>query len=145
MRIFFLDEQPKVLVTYLKEAHVLSSILIAEFILKRTQNKFNLIRNSNKYFSKNDNLYKCICQSKEEYTWMLELYEFLIAEKLYRWGGSHKSELLIPILSVVPKLMTNNVGGLTLPNKKEERKEYVRYKDSANLSWKKRNKPEWFN
>jgi len=159
MNIFYLDRDPVVAAQMMCDKHVVKMILESAQMLSTAHRVLDGDEHANnagmyKMAHKNHPSTIWVRANSENYDWLQQHMEALMTEYTYRYGKHHATERLIYSLWEHPKNITN--GDFTDPpmcmpdHCKDEdtvsayHKYYIMEKSNF-ATWKRRDKPEWFN
>ena len=159
MNIFFVDRDPEIAAQMMCDKHVVKMILESAQMLSTAHRVLDGDEHANnagmyKMAHKNHPSTIWVRANSENYDWLQQHMEALMTEYTYRYGKHHATERLIYSLWEHPKNITN--GDFTDPpmcmpdHCKDEdtvsayHKYYIMEKSNF-ATWKRRDKPEWFN
>jgi len=159
MNIFFVDRDPIIAAQMMCDKHVVKMILESAQMLSTAHRVLDGDEHANnagmyKMAHKNHPSTIWVRANSENYDWLQQHMEALMTEYTYRYGKHHATERLIYSLWEHPKNITN--GDFTDPpmcmpdHCKDEdtvsayHKYYIMEKSNF-ATWKRRDKPEWFN
>jgi len=159
MNIFYLDRDPEIAAQMMCDKHVVKMILESAQMLSTAHRVLDGDEHANnagmyKMAHKNHPSTIWVRANSENYDWLQQHMEALMTEYTYRYGKHHATERLIYSLWEHPKNITN--GDFTDPpmcmpdHCKDEdtvsayHKYYIMEKSNF-ATWKRRDKPEWFN
>lgn len=175
MNIFFLDRDPKICAQMHCDKHVVKMIIEYAQLLSTAHRildgdsyldsssgrkiqrwKLNDPRENVLYKASHINHPSAVWtrQSKENYSWLVDMWRHLLNEYTYRYGKKHKTEELLFALSRTPK----NILDISWIDPPPAMPEYCKIKDDSIISyrnyyiqekksfakWTKRNIPEWY-
>lgn len=175
MNIFFLDRDPKICAQMHCDKHVVKMIIEYAQLLSTAHRildgdsyldsssgrkiqrwKLNDPRENVLYKASHINHPSAVWtrQSKENYSWLVDMWRHLLNEYTYRYDKKHKTEELLFALSRTPK----NILDISWIDPPPAMPEYCKIKDDSIISyrnyyiqekksfakWTKRNIPEWY-
>lgn len=153
MNIFILDENPMKCAQYHCDKHVVKMILETAQLLCGS----HWVSNSSAPYKLSHKNHPCSIWTREcieNYVWLCDLGIKLCEEYTYRYNKTHKSQQIIEWCMInLPNLEENgNITpfALAMPDEfkvkcpVESYRNYYKGAKSSLASWKRRNKPEWF-
>jgi len=161
VNIFYLDRDPEIAAQMMCDKHVVKMILESAQMLSTTHRVLDGddVANSKglyKMAHRNHPSTKWVRHSYQNYKWLYTHMIALMQEYTYRYGKHHATERLIEPLGNFPKAYKNSFKTYTDPPqcmpdycKNEDAvsayQTYYILKKSDFATWKRRDKPEWFN
>ena len=161
MNIFYLDRDPEIAAQMMCDKHVVKMILESAQMLSTTHRVLDGddVANSKglyKMAHRNHPSTKWVRHSYQNYKWLYTHMIALMQEYTYRYGKHHVTERLIEPLGNFPKAFKNSFKTYTDPPqcmpdycKNDDAvsayQNYYILKKSDFATWKRRDKPEWFN
>ena len=161
MNIFYLDRDPEIAAQMMCDKHVVKMILESAQMLSTTHRVLDGddVANSKglyKMAHRNHPSTKWVRHSYQNYKWLYTHMIALMQEYTYRYGKHHATERLIEPLGNFPKAFKNSFKTYTDPPqcmpdycKNDDAvsayQNYYILKKSDFATWKRRDKPEWFN
>ena len=161
MNIFYLDKDPDIAAQMMCDKHVVKMILESAQMLSTAHRILDGDEHADnvgmyKMAHKNHPSTKWVRHSYQNYKWLYTHMIALMQEYTYRYGKHHATERLIEPLGNFPKAYKNSFKTYTDPPqcmpdycKNEDAvsayQTYYILKKSDFATWKRRDKPEWFN
>ena len=161
MNIFYLDRDPEIAAQMMCDKHVVKMILESAQMLSTAHRVLDGDEHADKagmykMAHKNHPSTKWVRHSYQNYKWLYTHMTALMQEYTYRYGKHHATERLIEPLGNFPKSFKSSFKTYTDPpmcmpdHCKDEdtvsayHKYYIMEKSNF-ATWKRRDKPEWFN
>jgi hypothetical protein len=157
MNIFYLDNDPMVCAQMHNDKHCVKMILETAQLLSSSHHLLNDTPPEGIYKMTHKNHPSAIWarHNRSNYMWLYLLFVELCAEYTFRYGKTHKTEAMKHILCQAPQNIPEGEFTEPTPAMPDEckvpgnslasyRSYYIMNKGHL-ATWKKRNKPEWYN